>query len=188
MASLTGSDIVELLKTNDKAVCRALVVLNQRQTTEEQYAQATRVHNMRGFRPCHARMGTSMAEQYTAKGYLSPKQVAYWRVPMKKGGMRIAIYWKQLLAEAHAKAANQNRMEDPVAESERLRAEHERNVQADDSMLHIDHSELMMQEMEAQADRAQTIREEQNKAAAKWSNEQLATIARVASRLATKGR
>lgn len=192
--TLTGTDIVKLLETNDKAVCRALVVLNQRQTTEEQHAQATRVHNMRGFRPCHARMGTSMAEQYNAKGYLSPKQIAYWRVPMKKGGMRIAIYWKQLLAEAHAKAAAQNKsydqpghhgaQEDPIGESERLKAEHDRNLaaQTDDSLLHIDQVELMMQEAEFIADHEQTVREEQMKAAAKWTKEQLATIERVRSR------
>jgi hypothetical protein len=101
--NLTGTDIVELLRTNDKAVARALVVLNNRQTNAEQSMEATVEHNNRGFRPCHARMGTSMAKFYERNGYLTEKQIAYWRKTGKQG-MRIAIYWRQLLAEAHAKA------------------------------------------------------------------------------------
>jgi hypothetical protein len=102
--NLTGTDIVNLLKTNDAAVERALVRLYHRQTSDEQVDQDVKVRNMRGFRPCHARMGSSMAQQILNGRRLSERQIAYWRVPMKKGGMRIAIYWRQLLAEAHAKA------------------------------------------------------------------------------------
>lgn len=102
--ALTKNDIVNLLATNDKAVCRALVVLNARQTYDEQVAEHTKHLNGRGFRPAHAKMGTSMADFFTRKGYLSPKQIAYWRRPMKGGQMRIAIYWRQLLEEAEAKA------------------------------------------------------------------------------------
>ena len=105
MTNLTGTDIVNLLKTNDKAVARALVVLKNRQTADEQRSEHTSHLNGRGFRPCHARMGTSMAKFYEKYGKLSEKQIAYWRKPMKKGGMRIAIYWRQLLEEAQAKAA-----------------------------------------------------------------------------------
>jgi hypothetical protein len=101
---LTGTDIVNLLRTNDKAVIRALLVLNERQTTEEQQIEATTTRNDRGFRPCHARVGTNMAKFYQRKGYLTPKQIAYWRVEGKQG-MRIAIYWRQLLSEAKKKAA-----------------------------------------------------------------------------------
>lgn len=102
--NLTGTDIVKLLETNDKAIARALVVLKNRQTADEVAHQDSKHLNNRGFRPCHARMGTSMAEFYEKNGYLSPKQIAYWRVRGKEG-MRISIYWRQLLAEAHQKAA-----------------------------------------------------------------------------------
>jgi hypothetical protein len=104
MSNLTGTDIVNLLKTNDKAVARALVVLKNRQTADEQQTEHTKHDNGRGFRPCHARMGTSMAKFYEKYGKLSEKQIAYWRTPMARGGMRIAIYWRQLLEEAHLKA------------------------------------------------------------------------------------
>lgn len=89
-------EIVALLLSNDKAVARALVALTERQTADEQISKHTRYHNGRGFRPCHARMGTSMAEFYKRNGYLSPKQIAYWRQPQRDGFARIAIYAGQL--------------------------------------------------------------------------------------------
>lgn len=101
---LSKSAIVELLTTNDRAIGRALVVLNDRQTATEQATEHTINDNGRGFRPCHARMGTSMAKFFTRNGYLSPKQVAYWRVKMRCGNMRIGIYAGQLLEVANEKS------------------------------------------------------------------------------------
>ena len=97
--------IVKLLQTNDKAVARALVVLYEHQTASEQATEETRFQNGEGFRPCHARMGTSMAQFYLKRNYLSPKQVAYWRQLDKTGTPRIGIYWKQLALAAERKAA-----------------------------------------------------------------------------------
>ena len=54
--------IIKLLETNDKAICRALVVLNERQTLSEQSAQYTINRNGEGFTPADAYMGTSMAQ------------------------------------------------------------------------------------------------------------------------------
>ena len=115
---LTGTDIVEMLRTNDKAVARALVVLYERQTADEKATENTRHHNNQGFRPCHARMGTSMAKFYLARGYLTPKQIAYWRKEGKEG-MRLSIYWRQLLDAAHKKAAAKAAM-DKVLEQNRI--------------------------------------------------------------------
>jgi hypothetical protein len=105
MTTVTKASIVELLKTDDRAVARALVVLNERQTADEQASEETRYRNGRGFRPCHARMGTSMAKFFTARGYLTAKQIAYFRKPDVNGKMRIEIYAGQLLEVAEAKAA-----------------------------------------------------------------------------------
>lgn len=134
MATLTGTDIIEMLRTNDKAVCRALVVLNERQTADEQVSQTTRHENGRGFRPCHARMGTSMAKFYLDRGFLTQKQIAYWRREGKEG-MRIAIYWRQLLDEAHKKEAKKlleetaRKMQvQPLTEEEHLEREAERDA------------------------------------------------------------
>ena len=102
---VTKAEIVAMLKTNDKAVARALVALNARQTADERSQETVKYDNGQGFRPCHARMGTSMANFYTKFGYLSPKQVAYWRKLDRTGKMRIEIYAGQLLIVAQAKAA-----------------------------------------------------------------------------------
>lgn len=102
---MNKQDIIDLLARNDRAIARALVVLNQRQTADEQATEDTKYQNGQGFRPCHARMGTSMAKFYERHGYLSPKQVAYWRKPQKDGKMRIAIYAGQLLQVAEARKA-----------------------------------------------------------------------------------
>jgi hypothetical protein len=101
--NLTGTDIVNLLKTNDKAIARALVVLKNNQTADEQSDETTKHQNGKGFRPAHAKVGTSMAKFYEKNGYLTEKQIGYWRKEGKQG-MRISIYWKQLLSAAREKA------------------------------------------------------------------------------------
>lgn len=100
---VTKEQIVDLLKTRNDILARALVVLNNRQTDLEQKVEDTRFRNNRGFTPYHAKMGTSMAKFYNAKGYLTEKQVAYWRKEMPSGRMRIEIYSGQLLQEAKEK-------------------------------------------------------------------------------------
>ena len=100
---LTKEKVLQLLRDDKRAVARALVVLHHRQTHDEQAQEGTRYLNGRGFRPCHARMGSSMAKQFLQRGSLSDKQINYWRVPDKTGAMRIGIYWAQLLEEAELK-------------------------------------------------------------------------------------
>lgn len=103
-------EIREMLRTNDRAVARALVALRERQTEDEKATQHTRHENGRGFRPAHARMGTSMAEFYLRNGYLTVRQVAYWRKPMKDGKSRIEIYARQLVEVARERAETQAAM------------------------------------------------------------------------------
>lgn len=105
MNKISREYITHLLRTNDKAVARALVALNKRQTSDEQSDKATRWHNCQGFMPMHARMGTSMAQFYERNGYLSPKQVAYWRRVTPSGKARIEKYVGQLLLIAQERAA-----------------------------------------------------------------------------------
>lgn len=139
---ITKQDIVQLLAENDKAVARALIVLNERQTTDEQRTQSTRVHNGRGFKPCHARMGTSMAQFYQRNKYLSPKQLAYWRKLDKRGTMRIACYWAQLLEVAQAKAKQV--LDDEIA-MKRAEAEDERQRDLEDEYRRAEARKIMEQ-------------------------------------------
>lgn len=99
MTEWTKEKIAELLETNDKAVGRALVRLAELQTADEIVSEHTKYKNGRGFRPCHAKMGTSMAKFYKKAGHLTPKQINYWRVKDKSGKSRIGIYAGQLLRE-----------------------------------------------------------------------------------------
>ncbi len=110
----TKAEIIELLKTNDRAVARALVVLNERQTATERSAESTINDNGVGFTPADARMGTSMAQFYTKFGRLSPKQIAYWRKPNVRGVPRICKYASQLLEIAEQKARAAKMMEPKV--------------------------------------------------------------------------
>lgn len=117
----TKADIIQLLNTNDKAVARAVFVLNQRQTYSEQASEHTINRNGEGFTPADARMGSSMAKFYSRTGYLSPKQIAYWRKPNARGVPRINKYAGQLLEIANQKAEAMKRaMEDRVAEKQQF--------------------------------------------------------------------
>lgn len=100
----TKTEIVNLLLTNDRAVARALVVLYNRQTADEQVSEDTRHLNGIGFTGADGGVGTSMAKFFLARGYLTPKQLAYWRKPNKRGVARICKYAGQLLDEAQRKA------------------------------------------------------------------------------------
>jgi len=99
----TKAEIVSLLLNNDRALCRALVVLNNRQTPDEQVSESTRYLNGRGFSAAHAPRGTSMANFFKRTGFLTPRQKAWWRESVR-GTPRIAMYAEQLLEEAQAKA------------------------------------------------------------------------------------
>ena len=101
----TVESIRQLLRTNDTAVARALVALTARQTHDEQRDENTKHRNDVGFMPCDARRGTGMAKFYQARGFLTPKQIAYWRRPRKNGKQRIEAYAGQLLEIAKERAA-----------------------------------------------------------------------------------
>lgn len=103
--TLTVEVIREKLMTDDKWLARALVALNDRQTQDEQRDETTKYHNEKGFRPAHAKRGTGMAQFFKRQGYLTPKQVAWWRAVTPAGKSRIEIYANQLLKVATEKAA-----------------------------------------------------------------------------------
>ena len=93
----TKEEIKTLLKTNRKAVIRALVVINERQTETEQSVGSTINRNGRGFTPADAYMGTSMAKFAVKNGFLTDKQLEYWLKPNAKGVERILKYAGQLV-------------------------------------------------------------------------------------------
>jgi hypothetical protein len=92
MTELTREGITELLKKSDAAVCRALVVLYNNQTADEQETNTTNHHNGRGFSGFDAEIGTKMAKFYLERGYLTLRQIAVWRKINRHGNMKIANY------------------------------------------------------------------------------------------------
>lgn len=86
-----------------KAVGRALVALLRRQTIDERTQLETRYANKIGFNAADARAGTGNAEFFMHHGYLTSKQVAFWREADKHGNVRICKYISQLLEVAEQK-------------------------------------------------------------------------------------
>ena len=103
---ITKEQIVTLLTTNNKAVGRALIALFNRQTLSEQSSDCTLNRNGEGFTPADAFMGTSMAKFFSARGYLTEKQLSYWLKPNAKGVPRICKYAGQLLEVANSKVVS----------------------------------------------------------------------------------
>jgi hypothetical protein len=96
--------ITALLARNDRAVERALVVLFDRQTADEQASDVTSHQNGIGFSGLDAEIFSSFAKQIQQGRTLSPKQLAIARKADKNGNQRIARYWRQLLEAIEAKA------------------------------------------------------------------------------------
>ena len=90
--------IKELLRTSDKAVYRALVLIFENQTADEQNTESTHYHNRVGFRPQDAFILSEYANWYQKRGSLTPKQLEWAR-------KLIAKYWRQLLPAIERKAA-----------------------------------------------------------------------------------
>jgi hypothetical protein len=103
--NVTADTIRDRLAHDDRWLARALVALNARQTKDEQRDEATKYHNDEGFTAGHAKRGTGMAVFYQQRGFLTPRQLAWWRHRTPSGRMRIEIYTQQLLRIARERAA-----------------------------------------------------------------------------------
>lgn len=113
MSKLTKEYIQIVLARQDQvgmhAIGRALVHLFNRQTAAEQINEQTIEHNTVGFTGVEGEIGASMAKFYQDRGYLTPKQIAYWQRPHGKSGTtKIGKYWRQILDEAQMKQGLKN--------------------------------------------------------------------------------
>jgi hypothetical protein len=95
---VTKEEILKLLDENDRAVERAVLVIYENQTREEQGVNATVEENGIGFTGADAFILSKFA-QWLLKGkgnHLSPRQLEIAAPKMKK-------YWRQLLVAAKEK-------------------------------------------------------------------------------------
>ena len=60
-----------------------------------------------------------MAKFYTSRGFLTPKQIAYWRRKNRNGRMRIGKYAGQLARIANSKRAAENKAK-TIADNQRI--------------------------------------------------------------------
>ncbi len=78
------------IATNDAWVKKALLLLYERQTADEQNVEHTIYYNNAGFNGADSKFMTSVAKFYIRTGYMSERQVYAVRKRMKK-------YWYQIL-------------------------------------------------------------------------------------------
>lgn len=78
-----------LIRTNDRALYKAILLIDSRQTDMEKAMGATIEHNKRGFGASHAPFLTSMALRIRGGAELTPQMKAISRNMM-------VHYWKQL--------------------------------------------------------------------------------------------
>lgn len=95
---MNKSEIRSLLMSNDRAVERAMVVLFQRQTLDEQHTSSTSHLNGRGFNAFHAKNGT-----YYAKWVLSGRRLTGRHL---EAARRMACHYARQLAELSVQPAS----------------------------------------------------------------------------------
>ena len=98
----------ELIRTNDQALYRAILLIDARQTDMEKAMGATFESNKRGFGASHAPFLTNMALRIRGGAELTPQMKAISRNMM-------VHYWKQLY---HLSLEKQRRERDAQGEPE----------------------------------------------------------------------
>ncbi|QIN95275.1 hypothetical protein DLP3_112 [Stenotrophomonas phage vB_SmaS_DLP_3] len=91
--------IQQLLETNDRAVYRAIKLINDRQTEGEKARHAAEEENGVGFSKFDAEFMSNMAHAVTQYGKLTERQMQFARPKIKR-------YWKQLMEIANEKEQN----------------------------------------------------------------------------------
>jgi hypothetical protein len=82
---------------------RALSAILQRQTSDEQASNETRIHNNVGFTGCDGRSGALTAKYFLKHDSLEDWQVERWLRRGKNGFSRLTKYAKQLNEIANEK-------------------------------------------------------------------------------------
>lgn len=100
-ATWTKDRIINLLKSNDRAVEKAIVAIYHRQTADEKATSDTKHTNHRGFRSNHASRGS-----YYARWVLSGRTLSGYHVEKAR---EIALHYHRQLSEiANEKEAKKN--------------------------------------------------------------------------------
>lgn len=106
---VTKDSLVALLErdreTQIKVIGRALVALFHRQVEDEKISNDTKHHNLQGFTPADAYIGTITAKYFLKHRTLLDWQIDKWTKVTATGYPRIAKYSRQLNEVANEKLA-----------------------------------------------------------------------------------
>lgn len=101
------SYLKQLVKTNDVALFRAIVLIYENQTEEEKYAGESVEDNKIGFSKYDARELSAIALKIKARKPLSKAEVARSRIKMPK-------YWRQLMVISKRRMAARKVLEEEI--------------------------------------------------------------------------
>lgn len=98
---VTKESLTALVTNTDQrkqitAIGRALVVILNNQTMDEQQEGSTKESNGIGFTGADAHSGTITAKYYLKHGTLRDFQIKMWTAKNSTGTLRVCKYWKQL--------------------------------------------------------------------------------------------
>ncbi|ATS92371.1 hypothetical protein DLP05_115 [Stenotrophomonas phage vB_SmaS_DLP_5] len=89
-------EIQALLDSNDRAVYRAIILINDRQTASEKAHNAAEEENGEGWSKFDAEFMSNMAHAIRQYGKLTERQMEFARPKIKR-------YWKQLMIISNEK-------------------------------------------------------------------------------------
>ena len=119
MTKWDRGSITKLLKTNDRAVERAIVAIYNRQTQDEKIASRTKHTNHRGFRSNHDSKGS-----YYARWVNSGRCLTGFHL---ENARKIAVhYWRQLIEVAEERNAKRHECDGDLKQDD---SKFEKNVE-----------------------------------------------------------
>lgn len=132
MTKYNKTNILNMLNTNDKAVYRALVVLFERQTADEQNSESTNHLNGMGFNGTDARFGSSLAKQVIAfEQGKSKYRYPLSRTQLEEARKMVRKYAGQLAKVANEKAKPVDDVDAIIATAKQMEAEYEAELAAE---------------------------------------------------------
>lgn len=87
----TQEEMKTLVSTNKKVALRALFILYNRQTKEEQESYETKEHNGQGFNAFDANLLTSIVQSYCKYGHLTTRQYEVLHKALPKYSKQLAF-------------------------------------------------------------------------------------------------
>lgn len=93
---LTKDQLKERILKDNKTLIAALIALNNCQTPQERSFEKTIERNGKGFRAFDAKMGSGMVNFFQKNGFLTDKQLGFWRKKDRNGKEKICVYLNQL--------------------------------------------------------------------------------------------